>query len=72
ASFPVAVFPYVYLFVSDTIAQYILIILQIWSLLLVSAAICFGKGIRLDKAIVVSLTAMYLNIAILFLLGRFT
>lgn len=72
ASFPVAIFSYVYLFVSDTIAQYILIILQIWSLLLVSAAICFGKGIRLDKAIVVSLTAMYLNIAILFLLGRFT
>jgi hypothetical protein len=72
ASFPVAIFSYVYLFVSDTVAQYILIILQIWSLLLVSAAICFGKGIRLDKAIVVSLTAMYLNIAILFLLGRFT
>jgi DNA-binding transcriptional ArsR family regulator len=71
ASFPVAVFPLVYVFVSDTMAQYILIILQIWSLLLVSAAICFGKGTRLDKAIVVSLTAMYLNIAILFLLGRF-
>jgi DNA-binding transcriptional ArsR family regulator len=71
ASFPVAFFPYVYLFVSDTVSQYILIILQIWSLLLVSAAICFGKGTRLDKAIVVSLTAMYLDITILFLLGRF-
>lgn len=72
ASFPVAIFPYVYLSVSNTIAQYILVILQIWSLLLVSAAICFGKGTRLDKAMVVSLTAMYLNIAILFLLRRFT
>ena len=72
ASFPMAVFAYIYLFTSDIISQYILFVLQIWSLLLVSAAFCFGKGIRLDKAIVVSLTAMYLNIAILFMLGRFT
>jgi DNA-binding transcriptional ArsR family regulator len=72
ASFPMAVFSYIYLLSSDIISQYILFILQIWSLLLVSAAFCFGKGIRLDRAIVVSLTAMYLNIAILFMLGRFT
>jgi len=71
AAFPIAIFPYIYLFVSDTIVQYVLFILQIWSLLLTSAAFCFGKGIRLDKAIVISLTAMYLNIAILFMLGRF-
>jgi len=72
ASFPMAVFTYVYFFTSSIISQYFLFALQIWSLLLVSAAFCFGKGIRLDKAIVVSLTAMYLNIAILFMLGRFT
>jgi len=72
AAFPIAIFPYIYLLISDITSQYILFILQIWSLLLVSAALCFGKGIRLDKAIVVSLTAMYLNIAILFMLGRFT
>lgn len=72
ATFPMAVFPYLYLFISDVILQYVLFILQIWSLLLVSAAFCFGKGIRLDKAIVVSLTAMYFNIAILFMSGRFT
>jgi DNA-binding transcriptional ArsR family regulator len=72
AAFPIAIFPYIYLLISDIISQYILFVLQIWSLLLVSAALCFGKGIRLDKAIVVSLTAMYLNIAILFMLGRFT
>ena len=71
ASFPMAFFPYIYLFTSDVISQYILFILQIWNLLLVSAAFCFGKGIRLDKAIVISLTAIYLNIAILFMLGRF-
>jgi hypothetical protein len=67
-----AFFPYIYLFTSDFISQYVLFILQVWSLLLVSAAFCFGKGIRLDKAIVISLTAIYLNMAILFMLGRFT
>jgi DNA-binding transcriptional ArsR family regulator len=72
ASFPMAFFPYTYLFISGIISQYVLFILQVWSLLLVSAAFCFGKGIRLDKAIVISLTAIYLNIAILFMLGRFT
>ncbi len=72
ASFPMALFPYVYLFISDVISQYILFVLQVWSLLLVSAAFCFGKGIRLDKAIVISLTAIYLNMATLFMLGRFT
>lgn len=72
AAFPIAVFPYLYLSISDVVSQYILFALQIWSTMLISAALCFGKGIRLDKAIVVSLTAMYLNIAILFMLGRFT
>ncbi len=72
ATFPLAIFPYVYLFTSEIISQYAMFVLQIWSLLLVSAAFCFGKGIRLDKAIVISLTAIYLNIAILFILGRFT
>jgi hypothetical protein len=72
ASFPIAAFPYIYLFVSDLVAQYIQITLQIWSLLLLSAAFCFGKGIRLDKAIVLSLIAIYTNIALLFIQGRFT
>ncbi len=83
ASFPLAVFPYTYATISkiipnlpistfDMLTQGLLLILQIWNLLLISAAFCYGKGIRLDKAIIVSLTAMYLNIAILFLLGRFT
>jgi DNA-binding transcriptional ArsR family regulator len=72
ASFPMAFFPYLYLLTSNFISQYVLFILQVWSLLLVSAAFCFGKGIRLDKAIVISLTAIYLNIAILFMLGRFS
>lgn len=72
ATFPLAFFPYIYRLVSDAIAQYVLFPLQIWSLLLVSAAVCFGKGLRLDKAIALSLTAMYLNVSLLFLLGRFS
>jgi DNA-binding transcriptional ArsR family regulator len=82
ATLPLAIYPYIYLAIPiifpnliladlDMIAQGVLIILQIWSLLLVSAAFCFGKGVRLDKAIIVSLAAMYLNMVILFLLGRF-
>jgi DNA-binding transcriptional ArsR family regulator len=83
ASFPLTIFPYIYstipiilsslnLATFNMVTQGILLILQIWGLLLVSSAFCFGKGIRLDKAIVVSLTAIYLNIAFLFMLGRFT
>lgn len=83
ATLPLAVFPYLFIALPivfpafglaelDMIRQYVLIALQIWSVLLVSAAFCFGKGIRLDKAIVVTLAAMYLNIVVLFLLGRFT
>jgi DNA-binding transcriptional ArsR family regulator len=71
AAFPIAIFPYMFLFMSDVYSQYVMFVLQIWSVLLVSAAICFGKGLRLDKAIVISLTAIYLNIALLFILGRF-
>jgi hypothetical protein len=83
ASFPLAIFPYAFMVVPavfpmlgladlDMVRQYVLVALQVWGLLWVSAACCFGKGIRLDKAIVVSLTVMYLNIAILFLQGRFS
>ncbi|MGB9854632.1 MAG: winged helix-turn-helix domain-containing protein [Candidatus Bathyarchaeales archaeon] len=85
AATPLAVFPYIYMVIPkileglslylselEMIRQGVLVILQIWSLLLVSAAFCHGKGVRLDKGILVSLTAIYINIAVLFLLGRFT
>jgi len=77
ASFPIALIPYIHMLFAYLqwplmILQYASIALQIWSLLLVSAALCFGKGIRLDKAIVISLAAIYLNMVILFLQGRFT
>jgi DNA-binding transcriptional ArsR family regulator len=84
AALPLAVYPYLYTAVPialegfnlyyieiEKIRQAILIILQIWSLLLVSAAACYGKGLRLDKGMIISLIAVYLNIAALFMLGKF-
>ncbi|MDH5691386.1 MAG: winged helix-turn-helix domain-containing protein [Candidatus Bathyarchaeota archaeon] len=70
AAFPLALFPYVYMFVSYDVARYLLLAIQIWSLLLISSALCFGKGLRLDKGIVVSLTILYLNVMLLVILGR--
>jgi DNA-binding transcriptional ArsR family regulator len=86
AALPMAVFPYIYMAVpnlletlnlygwelTETVRDTILVIFQIWSILLVSAAVCHGKGLRLDKGIIISLTTLYINIAILFILGRFT
>jgi DNA-binding transcriptional ArsR family regulator len=82
AAFPLALFPYLfvalpYAFPSMSLSdlnvagQYIMVALQIWSLILYSSALCFGKGLRLDRAIVISLAVIYMNIAILFLLGKF-
>jgi len=71
ASFPLALFPYLTVLLSYDIARYLLLLLQIWTLLLLSAAFSFGKGLRLDKSIIVSLTILYLNLIALMLLGRF-
>lgn len=70
ASFPLAIFPYIYMLVPYDVARYLQLPLQIWSLLLLSSAFCFGKGLRLDKSIVVSLSVIYLNVMILMILGR--
>ncbi|MGQ9460654.1 MAG: hypothetical protein ACUVRA_05440 [Candidatus Bathyarchaeaceae archaeon] len=72
AAFPLALFPYIYMFVSYDVARYLLLAIQIWSLLLISSAFCFGKGLRLDRGIVVSLTILYLNVMLLIILGRLT
>jgi len=84
AALPLAIFPYIYMALPtaleglnlyymeiEMIRQAILVVMQIWSLLLFSAATCYGKGLRLDKGIILGLTAIYLNIAILFIQGRF-
>lgn len=69
ASFPVALFPYIYMFLSYEVARYLLLILILWSLLLLSSAYSFSKGLRLDKAVVLSLLVLYLNVAVLLGLG---
>lgn len=85
AAVPLAAFPYMYMAVPTILAnlglhtlepemvrQAILVALQIWSLLLISAAFCHGKGLRFDKGILISLTAIYLNMTALFMFGKFT
>jgi hypothetical protein len=70
ASFPMALFPYIYLFFSYEIARYLLLLLQIWSVMLLSSAYSFSKGLRLDKSIVISLVVLYLNILLLLVTGQ--
>jgi hypothetical protein len=72
AAFPLALFPYIYMFIPYDVARYLLLAIQIWSLLLITSAFCFGKGLRLDRGIVVSLTILYLNVMLLIILGRLT
>jgi hypothetical protein len=70
AALPLAVFPYFFLFFDYSVLQYLLFFFQVWTLLLLSAAFSFGKGIRLDKSIILSLTVIYLNTMILLLIGQ--
>lgn len=70
SALPLALFPYIYPLVPPNVARYFLLGLQIWDLLLLSSALCFGKGLRLDRSIIVSLSVLYLNIVLLVLLGR--
>jgi hypothetical protein len=81
AALPLALFPYVYVVILPSVTtlgpvvaswlpRFVLLILQIWSLLLISSAFSFGKGLRLDRSIIVTLIILYLNIVILILLGR--
>ena len=72
SAFPLALFPYIYMVVPYDVAKYFLLALQIWSLLLMSSAFCFGKGLRLDRSIVVSLTILYVYVMLLVISGRLT
>ena len=65
-----AVFPYLYMFLSYEIARYFLLLLIIWSVMLLAAAYSFGKGLRLDKSIVLSLLVLYMNTVVLLATGR--
>lgn len=73
SALPLAMFPYVYMWISGSsswMSRYVLLALQVWTLMLLSAAFSFGKGLRLDRSIIVSLIILYLNIAVLMLLGH--
>ncbi len=70
AALPLTLFPYLHILSSPQISRYLLLILQIWTLLLISSAFSFGKGLRLDKSIVITLTSLYLNVMVLVVTGR--
>jgi len=81
AALPLALFPYVYVLalpyvislvppVSLWLPRVVLLIFQVWTLLLISSAFSFGKGLRLDRSIIVTLAILYFNIVVLILLGR--
>jgi len=72
ASFPMAMFPYIFIFFSYEIAQYLLLALMIWSSMLLSSAYSFSKGIRLDRSIMLSLLMLFLNTAVLLFTGHLT
>jgi len=72
SSLPLATFPYIHTVIPATASRYVLLVFQVWTLLLISSALSFGKGLRLDRSIIVSLIILYFNIALLILQGRLT
>jgi DNA-binding transcriptional ArsR family regulator len=72
AALPLAVFPYLFLFFDYSVLRVLLFVFQVWTLLLLSAAFSFGKGIRQDKSIILSLVVVYLNTMVLLFLGKFS
>jgi len=72
SSLPLAIFPYIYMIVPVAVSRYILLVFQLWTLLLTSSALSFGKGLRLDHSILLSLVILYFNIVLLILIGRLT
>jgi len=72
SAFPLVLFPYIYMFFPYDVVRYFQLPLQIWTLMLISSAFCFGKGLRLDKSIMVSLAIIYLNVMLLIISGRLT
>lgn len=80
AALPLAAYPYLHMLLSiavpATIVTHVLrgtlLGLQIWSMILLTAAFSYGKGLRLERAIILSLSLLYANIALLIVLGNLT
>ena len=73
SALPLTVFPYLYTLIPAEVSwttRYLLLVFQVWTLLLISSAFSFGKGLRLDRSIIVTLIFLYINIILLQLLGR--
>jgi len=75
SALPLAIFPYInmifaYVQIPAIVSRYVLLFFQGWTLLLISSAFSFGKGLRLDRSILVSLVILYFNIVLLIPLGR--
>ena len=72
SSLPLAIFPYIHMVIPASASRYVLLALQAWTLLLISSALSFGKGLRLDRSIIISLIILYINIILLIIQGRLT
>lgn len=72
SSLPLSIFPYIYMAIPAAFSRYVLLVFQVWTLLLISSALSFGKGLRLDRSILLSLAILYFNIVLLILLRRLT
>jgi len=78
AALPLAVYPYLYIILSlvvppnmvTYVLRGILLVLQVWSLVLLTSALSHGKGLRIERAAILSLFLLYVNIAILIVLGN--
>jgi DNA-binding transcriptional ArsR family regulator len=72
SSLPLAIFPYINMVIPAVASRYILLVFQVWTLLLISSALSFSKGLRLDRSIIISLIILYFNIVLLIIQGRLT
>ena len=80
AALPLATYPYMHMILSLTVPptvvthvlRSVLLVLQIWSLILLTSAFSYSKGLRLERAIILGLSLLYANIALLIMLGNLT
>mgnify|MGYP003875713593 CR=1 FL=1 len=69
ASFPMGLFPYIYMVIGTQVSTWVLPFLQLWSMLLVCSAVSLGKGMRIDKAMPIGFSLMFINVFLLFFTG---
>lgn len=77
AALPLAAYPYLHMVLSLTISPImmtyvlrgVLLVFQVWSLILLTSAFSYGKGLRIERAVILGLSLLYANIAILIVRG---